>query len=145
MRRVQRVAGWCVMLLALMGLAMTGAVTVQAKEAKAPDYFAAAPKDKLFYSVTPEAELVDFACYFAKYKKQDSLFFYVTVKNISKEPQRFRVNIFLDNGKAVGGLVPRKGKPPVLKPGAQATVKYPVQGMNAKASSVTIYVKKASF
>ena len=39
------------------------------------------------------------------------------VKNVANEPKRFRVSIFLPDGASSGGFYPRKGKPPVLKPG----------------------------
>ncbi len=101
--------------------------------------------EKLVTKIVPDAKLLEFGCYFGKYKKVDSLFFKLTVKNVSNTPKRFRVNIFLDNGKAVGGLIPRKGKPPVLKPGEAKTVKYPVKGMNKKPGGITLFIKTASY
>jgi hypothetical protein len=66
------------------------------------------------------------------------------VKNVSSVDQRYRVNIFLDNGKAVGGLLPRTGKPPVVTPGAEGHDSYPFQGMAEKAGNVTLIVKTIS-
>ena len=57
------------------------------------------------------------------------LHFNVALKNISNEPQRFKVHIFLDNGKAVGGLIPRKTKGGLVEPGQTASFEYPVNGM----------------
>ncbi len=138
---------WVTMaVLALAGLLLAaGCQSVPQKSAKAsPEYFACAPKEKLTYSIAPEAEVTDFRCYIAKYKKVPSLYFLVTIKNVSKEPQRYRVNIFLDNGKAVGGLIPRKTKKGLVKPGATATYKYPVKGMGHKAGAVELIVKTMS-
>ena len=94
--------------------------------------------------VTAEAEVVGFDCSFKDYKGVKSLHFTVKVKNVSKTDQRYRVNLFLDNGKAVGGLLPRKGKPPVIKPGEEESFTYPIQGMDEKAGSVTLLVKTVS-
>ena len=52
--------------------------------------------------------------------------------------------LFLDNGKAVGGLLPRKGKPPVVKPGEEVSFSYPLKGMAEKAGNVTLLVKTVS-
>jgi hypothetical protein len=94
--------------------------------------------------VAAEAEVVGFDCSFKDYKGVKSLHFAVTVKNVSSADQRYRVNLFLDNGKAVGGLLPRKGKPPVVKPGEEASFTYPIQGMAEKAGNVTLLVKTVS-
>ena len=72
------------------------------------------------------------------------LHFKVGVKNVSGQPQRFRVNIFLDNDKAIGGLIPRKTKKGLVKPGATASFVYPVKGMSDKANAVTLLIKKMS-
>lgn len=94
--------------------------------------------------VTAEAEVTGLACYFKDYQGANSLHFDVKVKNVSKADQRYRVNLFLDNGKAVGGLLPDKGKPPVLKPGEEKSFTYPFKGMDVKAGSVTLLVKAVS-
>ena len=94
--------------------------------------------------VAATAEVVGFDCSFKDYKGVKSLYFDVKLKNISSTDQRYRVNLFLDNGKAVGGLLPRKGKPPVIKPGEEAAFSYPLQGMAEKAGNVTLMVKTVS-
>ena len=94
--------------------------------------------------VAAEAEVVGFDCSFKAYKGVKSLHFDVKLKNVSSANQRYKVNIFLDNGKAVGGLLPRKGKPPVVKPGEEASFSYPLQGMAEKAGNVTLLVKTLS-
>jgi len=91
-----------------------------------------------------EAEVVGLNCFFKDYKGVKSLHFDVKVKNVSSTDQRYRVNLFLDNGKAVGGLLPRKGKPPIVKPGEEASFSYPLQGMAERAGNVTLVVKTVS-
>jgi hypothetical protein len=68
----------------------------------------------------------------------------MVLTNISDQPQRYRVNIFLDNGKAVGGLIPRKTKKGLVKPGETASFVYPVKGMDRGPGSVTVLVKTMS-
>jgi hypothetical protein len=65
----------------------------------------------------------------------------VTVKNVSSEDQRFKVNIFLDNGKAVGGLLPRKIKKGLVKPGQTVKFVYPVKDMDEKPKAITLMIK----
>jgi len=64
----------------------------------------------------------------------------VAVKNITPEPQRYRVNIFLDNGKAVGGLIPRKTKKGLVKPGDTASFVYPVKEMTIQSKGVLLKI-----
>lgn len=144
MKPTRGVLLWSILMLALAAFFMAGCAATEPAPPK-PKSFACADKGNLVRSLVPEAKLTGFDCHFADYKNVKSLYFNVSLKNVGSEPQRFRVNIFLENGKAVGGLVPRKGKPPVLKPGQEVTVKYPVKGMDQKPKSVTLMVKTASY
>ena len=142
MRRNQRVWLCALGLLAVLALALAGCAGMEGGAAKAaPQTFAGAGKGHLVRAIEPEAQLVKFNCSFKKYKGVKSLVFHVAVKNVSEKPQRFRVNIFLDNGKAVGGLLPRKTKKGLIKPGQVAKFSYPVKGMATKPGSVTLLVK----
>jgi hypothetical protein len=86
----------------------------------------ACPAD-IEWNVIPHADVTSFSCTMGEFQKEPAVVFKVGVKNVSDKAQRFRVQIFLvDEGKAVGGLVPVKGKPPVLNPGQEAVVTYPV-------------------
>jgi hypothetical protein len=76
-----------------------------------------------------------------KWKGADTLHFNIAVKNISTEDQRFKVNIFLANGKAVGGLLPRKTAKGLIKPGQTATFTYPVKGVNGAPGKIDLFVK----
>jgi hypothetical protein len=65
----------------------------------------------------------------------------VAVKNASNKPQRFKVNIFLDNGKAVGGLIPRKTKKGLVQPGKIASFTYPVKGVTRQPKEVMLKIR----
>ena len=80
-------------------------------------------------SISSEAMLEDFSCNFKMFEGAEVLHFNVAIKNVSNTPQRFRVHIFLDNGKAVGGLIPRKTAGGLVEPGQTASFEYPVNGM----------------
>lgn len=106
----------------------------------APAAFPCVSPDKQEIIITSMAELVDFSCSFKKWKGAETLHFKVAVKNVSDQPQRYRVNIFLGNGKAVGGLLPRKTKKGLIKPGQTASFVYPVKGMAHQAKSVMLRI-----
>ena len=50
----------------------------------------------------------------------------VGITNISDKPLRYRVSIFLPDGASSGGFYPRKGKPPVVKPGEEKVRTFPM-------------------
>lgn len=78
------------------------------------------------WQICADAEIASFACELGSFKKKAALVYTVAVKNTSDKAHRYRLNIFLlDQDKAAGHLVPRKGKPPVVKPGETVTVKVP--------------------
>lgn len=127
------------MLLAMVFLfAMAGAVGAQV------DSSSCVPDGKLEKAVAPEAELVEFSCFFKEWEGADVLHFKVKVKNVSEQPQRFKVNIFLDNDQAVGGLIPRKIKKGLIEPGKTAEFNYPVGRMTEKPGSVDLFIRTMS-
>ncbi|MBW1971383.1 MAG: hypothetical protein JRI44_00885 [Deltaproteobacteria bacterium] len=71
------------------------------------------------WEVTKQADVTAFSCAIAKWKKRNAVLFKFKIKNISDKPERFRIRITTAEGKSVGMLVPRKGKPPIIKPGEQ--------------------------
>ena len=89
-------------------------------------------------------ELTKFYCQFKKFDGVDSMWFKVTLKNTSQEEQRYKVNIFLDSGKAVGGLIPRKTKKGLVKPGKSMSFSYPAKGQSTIPDEVTVIVKTMS-
>ena len=94
--------------------------------------------------VTAAAEVVGLDCSFKEYKGVKSLHFDVTLKNVSNADQRYRVNLFLDNGKAVGGLIPRKTKKGLVQPGQTASFVYPVKDMTKEPKGITLNVRTMS-
>lgn len=106
----------------------------------APKTFTCVSSDKLEKEIDPAAELAEFSCFSKKYKGSESLHVKVTVKNVSGKDQRFRVNIFFENGKAVGGLLPRKTKKGLIKPGASASFVYPIKGMRGKPAGILLKI-----
>lgn len=108
------------------------------------EVFPCAADSKIEKSIAPEAELADFSCVMKEWNGSETLHFNVAVKNVSDQPQRYRVNIFLDNGKAVGGLIPRKTNKGLVNPGESASFVYPVKGMDRGPKSLTVMVKTMS-
>jgi len=106
----------------------------------APEEFVCAGEEKISKDIAPEAQLEGLTCFFKKYEGADALHLKLTVKNVSDKPQRYRVHIFLDNGKAVGGLIPNKTKAGLVQPGQSAAFVYPVTGMTEKPGSIELKI-----
>jgi len=127
-------------LLAVWGTA--AAKNVNTKNVKCPA--------KIAWSVVPEVQVTSFECMKTTYKKKPAIAFVVELKNVSTKPLRFRVHVFLVNeNKAVGGKVPRKGKKdektgkkgkPVLRPGQVIKVKYPVAKTTVLPKEIEVVV-----
>ena len=101
---------------------------------------------KIKWEVAPEAMLTQFDCELGKHGGQPALIFKVEVVNATDKPQRFRVNIFLeDMDKGAGHMVPRKGKPPVLGPGNPGAVKIPFIGVDKESKKILVMVKTATY
>ncbi|MCD6292108.1 MAG: hypothetical protein J7M09_01465 [Deltaproteobacteria bacterium] len=94
------------------------------------------------WQICDTAEITAFACELGTFKKKPALVYTVTVKNSSDKEHRYRLNIFLlDQDKAAGYLVPRKGKPPVVKPGETVTVKVPFFKATKTSESMLVVLK----
>lgn len=94
------------------------------------------------WQICEGAKITTFACELGDFKKKQALVYTVSVKNITDKPHRYRLNIFLlDHDKAAGYLIPRKGNPPVVKPGETATVKIPFF-KTGKTSKKTLVILK---
>ena len=132
---------WVLLIVATGLLFLSGAMTVTAT---AGDVFPCAKDSDITKTIAPEASLEDFTCLTKRYEGADALHFNVAVKNISSEDQRFKVNIFLDNGKAVGGLLPVKTAKGLIKPGETAKFTYPVTGMNTTPGKIDVIIKTMS-
>lgn len=132
---------WLLLIFAVGVLALTGCMTAKPKPG---DVFSCVKDSDLNKVIAPEAALENFSCVFKKYEGADTLHFNVAVKNISMEDQRFKVNIFMENGKAVGGLLPRKIKKGLIKPGQTLEFTYPVTGMTDTPCKIDLFIKTMS-
>jgi hypothetical protein len=132
---------WLLLIFAAGVLVLTGCMTVTPKPG---EVFSCAKDSDLNKIIAPEASLEDFSCVIKRYEGADTLHFNVAVKNISNEDQRFKVNIFLENGKAVGGLLPTSTKKGLIKPGETAKFTYPVMAMNASPGKIDLIIKTMS-
>ena len=65
----------------------------------------------------------------------------VGIKNISDKAKRYRVSVFLPDGASSGGFYPRKGKPPVIKPGAEKVREFPMY-FSSVPDSLTVQVEE---
>ncbi len=135
MKRFNGVSTRLALLLAVALFVMAGCAGAKV------DSSSCVPADKLSKTVAPEARLMGFTCFFKEWKGAEVLHFRVKIKNVSEQPQRFRVNIFLDNDKAVGGLIPRKTKKGLVAPGKSAEFVYPVRGMSGKPGGVELIIR----
>ncbi len=122
-------------------LALTGCM---APKPKPGEVFTCTKDSNLNKVIAKEASLENFSCVMKRYEGGDTLHFNIAIKNISSQDQRFKVNIFLENGKAVGGLLPRKTKKGLIKPGQTAKFTYPVVGMNCAPGKIDLIVKTMS-
>ena len=139
MKRYNKGFIWLIVFFAATGLSLFGC----AKGAKytvdnAPEVFECVPAGKLEKSIYHEAELAEFSCSFKEWKGSQTLHFKVAVKNTGDTDQRYRVNIFMDNGKAVGGLIPRKTNKGLVKPGETASFVYPVKNQTESPKGVIL-------
>ena len=97
------------------------------------------------WQICKDAQITSFACELGSFKKKPALVYTVAVKNNSDKPHRYRLNIFLlDQDKAAGHLVPRKGKPPVIKPGETVTVKIPFFKATKTSGKMLVILKTIS-
>ena len=136
MKNCRKMSIGLVLLLAA-GLLLSGCAGAKHKPG---EVFTCVSDENLDKSISPEAELAEFSCEFKKWEQKDTLHFKVAIKNVSDKEQRYRVNIFLDNGKAVGGLIPRKTNKGLVKPGETASFVYPVGGMEVEPKQVTLMI-----
>ena len=130
---------WVIVVAVVVVLGLGGGSWIKANATE--EVFDCAPQGKIEKEISENAQLEEFSCFFKKWEGKNTLHFKVGVKNVSDKPQRYRINIFLNNGKAVGGLIPRKTKKGLLKPGATGSFVYPVGNMTSKPESITLLIK----
>ncbi len=136
MKREKRFGSFCVLFWVAVVLCLSSGAGVKAQAAE-ETVACAGQIDK---EISPEAQLVSLDCFFKKWEGVNTLHFKVSLKNVSDKPQRYRVNIFMDNGKAVGGLIPRKTKKGLIKPDQTVSFVYPVKNMTEKAGIIDLRI-----
>ena len=94
---------------------------------------------KVCYDVVDTAQITDVKYFIAKYKGKPRLHFEVGLKNVTSQPRRYRVNIYLPEGPASGGFYPRKKKS--IAPGKTLKQKYPMY-FDSMPTGYTIVVKE---
>jgi predicted small lipoprotein YifL len=141
MKQFKRVLIWPILIAALAVLALTGCAGKGYTPDNAPPEFLCAVNNNVDVDVTGGGGLTDFSCSFKKWEGAETLHFKVAVKNYTDKPQRFKVNIFLDNGKAVGGLIPRKTAKGLVEPGKVASFTYPVKGVTRQPKEVMLKIR----
>jgi len=144
MKHCQRTCRWAALLLAAAFLFACASARDSTVDAKKSGNFPCVAADRLEQEIAPEASLEGLSCSMKPWAGAETLHIQVAVKNVSDTPQRYRVNIFLDNGKAVGGLIPRKTKNGLVEPGAAASFVYPVQGMPRRPGSMLLKITTVS-
>jgi hypothetical protein len=141
MQNANRMSTWLWVFLVITAVALAGCLGPQPKPG---EVFQCVADGKLEKNIAPEASLEAFTCVFNKFEGENNLHFNVTLKNVSSQPQRYKVNIFMDNGKAVGGLIPRKTKKGLVQPGQIASFTYPVPKMAKKPKAVMLNIRTMS-
>ena len=141
MKQFKRVSIWPILIAAFAVLALTGCAGKGYTPENAPPEFLCAVNNNVDVDVAGGAELADFSCSYKKWEGAETLHFKVAVKNLADKPQRFKVNIFLDNGKAVGGLIPRKTAKGLVEPGKTASFTYPVKGVTQQPKEVILKIR----
>lgn len=141
MKQLKWLSIWPILIMVSAILALTGCATKGLTPKDAPAEFQCAIDNNVQMDIADEAQLENFSCAFKKWEGAETLHFTVALKNLAADPKRFKVNIFLDNGKAVGGLIPRKTAKGLVAPGATASFTYPVKGVAEQPKEVLLKVR----
>lgn len=93
--------------------------------------------------VCPSAEITTLKYFMkkSKFSGGQKLHVKVGIRNISDKGKRYRVSIFLPDGVSSGGFYPRKGKPPVVKPGTEKMRTFPMY-FGSVPDSLTVKVEE---
>ncbi|MDJ0784661.1 MAG: hypothetical protein QNJ22_22045 [Desulfosarcinaceae bacterium] len=136
--------GLCLMIVALVAVMAGGCALFNPKPPQnVMDVMCGAKK--IHWEVAQEAQIGDFNCELGQKGMDPALIVAMKLKNVSDQPRRFKVHVFLeDMEKASGHLVPRKGKPPVVAPGAVEKVEIPFIKTAALSNNMMVVVKAMS-
>ena len=103
---------WAFCVFLLFGLVIGSSLTAAAADLK--------PK----LTVVKSAKVTNVSYGIKSYKGKDRLHVTVELKNVTKEPKRYRVNIWLPDGVSGGGFYPRKKK--AIEPGKTLSRTFPM-------------------
>ena len=106
--------------VAMVGVLFSSCVSTSSHPQKDMDKM----KDNIVYELAESASVSKVSYFYEDYKGSPTLHFEVDIKNISQVAHRYRLNILLPQGPAVGGMYPRKKK--AIEPGETLTRKFPV-------------------
>lgn len=136
-------AGALMLAIAVAALVLSGCATSPKVPANVQNVQCTAKK--IAWEVAPEAEIANFDCQMGTQAGDPALIITMDLKNVSDKPLRYKVQVFLqDMDKAFGHLVPRKGKPPVVAPGATEKVKIPFLKTEMASKDILVMVKAMS-
>ncbi len=130
--------GWRIPLVVLGCLVLMAGCAELAGKSPAPEsvYCPA----QISWDLADSVLVTQFACAVKPFKGKEMLQYTIEIQNTGDQPARYRVQIINPEGKSVGGLLPRKGKPPVVKPGDKAKFTYPVAGYKEIPKKLHVYV-----
>jgi hypothetical protein len=139
-KKMKQFRGWSlwVFVFVLTGIFLVGCAGMSSTSEE--DKANCLAKTKIHQSLTEDTKLMELSCAYKKFEGADVVHLKVGLQNVSNEPKRFKVHLFLDDGKAVGGLIPRKIKKGLVKPGQTASFVYPVNGMTSNPKEITLNV-----
>jgi hypothetical protein len=113
-----------------------------ANQAGSRNAMAAAESGGIGYIVPATAEITKVSYYLDDYKGKKTIFFEISLKNISDQPKRFKVTVDIPNGPSSAYYYPESGKPPVLKPGELHVKPMPMVIYDKLPGQFTIIVKE---
>jgi hypothetical protein len=103
---------WALSLFLFFGLVIASSITADAADLK--------PK----LTVVKSAKVTKVSYEMKSYKGKDRFHVTVELQNVTKEPKRYRVNIWLPDGVSGGGFYPRKKK--AIEPGKTLSRTFPM-------------------
>ena len=119
--KVNNLFSWIILLMTVcVGFVLISGCATQ------PEKKGNGPVETLQVCPTAKISTLEYSKEKSKFSGGPKLHVKVGVTNISDKSLRYRVSIFLPDGASSGGFYPRKGKPPVLKPGEEKVRKFPM-------------------
>jgi hypothetical protein len=119
--KINHLFSWIVLITAVcVGFVLISGCATQ------PEKKGNGPVETLKVCPTAKITTLEYSMKESKFTGGPKLHVKVGITNISDKPLRYRVSIFLPDGASSGGFYPRKGKPPVIKPGEEKVREFPM-------------------